>query len=146
VIVGAVRSQDVQSLSAPADADLEALSRQQPAAEQHFQAVQRMHAVEEIATPALSLCALLVLVVLLEEGLLLVGIGLEEEAADLMKGAAQAMQQFAHAAWGEPSTEGFLDPVARLGGRVEAPGGDLALECQRALKTSHRWALENQPL
>jgi len=38
------------------------------------------------------------------------------------------MQQFAHAAWGEPSTEGLLDPVARLGGRVEAASGDLAFE------------------
>jgi hypothetical protein len=60
------------------------------------------------------------LVVLLDKRLLLVGIGLEEEAADLMKGAAQALQQFAHAAWGAPSTEGLLDPVARWGGGVEA--------------------------
>ena len=38
------------------------------------------------------------------------------------------MEQFAHAARGEPSTEGRLDPVARLASRLEAAGGDLALE------------------
>ena len=66
---------------------VEASDGQQPAAKQHVQAVQRMHAVEEIATPALGWCRLLVLVVFLEERLLLVDISLEEEAADLRKGA-----------------------------------------------------------
>jgi hypothetical protein len=45
-----------------------------------------------------------------------------------MKGAAQAVEEFAHAAAREPSTEGLLDPVAHLGGRLEAAGGDFAFE------------------
>jgi len=45
-----------------------------------------------------------------------------------MKGAAQAVQELAHTTWGEPSTEGRLDPGAHLTGRPEAAGGDFALE------------------
>src|ERR1700744_3075604 len=107
-IARAVGSQDIQPLAAPADAHLEALPHQQPAAEQHFQTVQRMHAVEEITPPAFRLRGLLVRLVLLDELLLLVRIGLEEEAADLMKGTAQTLEEFAHAAFREPSTEGLL--------------------------------------
>jgi hypothetical protein len=50
-----------------------------------------MHAIEEVATPALGPRGLLVLLIVFQELLLLVRIGLEEETADLMKGAAQAL-------------------------------------------------------
>ena len=50
-----------------------------------------------------------------------------EDKADA-KEAAQTLEQFAHAALGEPSTEGFLDPIADLSGGLETPGGDLLLE------------------
>jgi hypothetical protein len=45
-----------------------------------------------------------------------------------MEGTAQTMQECTHAASGEPSTEGFLDPVAHLSRRFEAAGGDRVLE------------------
>jgi hypothetical protein len=45
-----------------------------------------------------------------------------------VEGAAQTHQQFAHAARGEPSTEGRLDPLADLSRALEASGGDLAFE------------------
>jgi hypothetical protein len=48
-----------------------------------------MYAIEEVASPAFGLRGLLVVLVVRDERLLLVGIGLEEEAADLVKGAAQ---------------------------------------------------------
>ena len=45
-----------------------------------------------------------------------------------MEGTAQPLEQFTHAALAEPSTEGFLDPIADLGGGLETPGSDLLLE------------------
>jgi hypothetical protein len=46
---------------------------------------------------------------------------------------------------GEPSTEGFLDPIADLGGGLETPGGDLLLELvELGLGQSARIALELQ--
>jgi len=87
-----------------------------------------MQAVEEITPPAFGRCGLLVLLVLLEELLLLIRIGLEEGAADLMKGTTQALEEFAPAAFGEPSTEGLLDPGARLSRGLEVARGDLAFE------------------
>src|SRR5262245_41474876 len=87
-----------------------------------------MHSVEKIAPPPLGLCLPFVLFVVLQELLLLIRIGLEEEATYLVKGAAQAMEEFAHTAPAKPSTEGFLDPVAHLCRGLEAAGGDLSLE------------------
>jgi hypothetical protein len=127
-IVGAIRAQDVQALPPTPHADLEALAHQQPAAKQHLQAVQRMHPVEEIPPPAVGLHFLLVVCVVVHERLLLVRIGLEEKAADLVKGAAQAMEELAHAALGKPSPEGLLDPVAHVGRRLETAGSDLPFE------------------
>src|SRR5262249_4517190 len=115
---------------------------------QHFQAVPRMHPVQEIAPPAFGRRGLLILFVVIDEFLLLIGIGLEEEAADLMKGAAQAPPQLAHATWGEPSTEGLLDPIARLGGRREASAGDRAfavVEWRRFPSARVALVLEGQP-
>src|SRR5208282_1204012 len=107
--------QDVQPLPPSADADLEPLSGQQPAVENYLQPVQRMHAVEEVAPPAIAWNLLLVLLILLDKLLLLVQVGLEQESTCLVEGAAQTHQQLAHAAEGEPSTEGRLDPIAHLG-------------------------------
>ena len=115
-------------LRPPADADLEALPGQQPAVEHHLHAVQRMNPIDEVAPPAFGPRLLSVLFIVPKELLLLVRISLEEEATDPVEGAAQPMEQFAHAARGEPSTEGRLDPVARLAGRVEAAGGDFAFD------------------
>jgi hypothetical protein len=101
-----------------------------------------MNAVEEVATPALGLRGLLVLLIVFQELLLPVRISLEEEATDPVEGAAQPMEQFAHAARGEPSTEGRLDPVAYLAGRPEAAGGDLVFEAvELARRESARVAL-----
>src|SRR5262249_2342095 len=85
-------------------------------------------AVEEVAPPAFGLSLPLVLLVLGDELLLLLPIGLEEEGAGLVERAAGSLEQLAHAAWGVPSTEGLLGPIAHLGGRPEAAGGDLLFE------------------
>src|SRR5262249_36362729 len=87
-----------------------------------------MDPIEKIAAPTIALHFQFVLFVVLQELLLLIRVRLEEEATDLMKGATQPMQELAHAAFGGPSTEGLLDPVAHLRRRLEAAGGDLALE------------------
>src|SRR5262249_28238354 len=126
-VVGAARPEGVQPLAAPADADLETLPCQQPAVGHHLQPVQRVHAVDEMAAPAVAARLLLVLLVVGDGLLLLVLVGLEEGGAGLVEGAAQPHQQLAHAAGGEPSTEGRLDPLAHLGGAPEAPRGGLLL-------------------
>src|SRR5579859_2221597 len=128
VVVGAERPEDVQSLAATADTDLEALAYQQPAVEHHFQPIERMDSVHEIAAIAFVVSLLLVLLVFGDELLLLFLIGLEEEGAGLVEGAAQPHQQFAHATDREPSTEGGLDPRTHLGGALETPGGNFLLE------------------
>src|SRR3954470_23358881 len=87
-----------------------------------------MHPVDEIASPALALNLLLVLLVFGHELLLLAVVGLEEEGAGLVEGAPQTHQQLAHAGCREPSTEGSLDPVANLSGALEAPRGHLLFE------------------
>ena len=87
-----------------------------------------MHPVEKIAPPAFVLRWLLVCFVGLEELLLLVGVGLEEKARHLVKGAPHSLEQLPHAAEREPSPEGCLDPLTGLGRRLEASGGDLAFE------------------
>src|SRR5262249_26083348 len=117
-----------QPPAASAHTDLQALADHQPATEQYLQSVHGMSPVQEVAPPAFGPCCLSVLFIGLKELLLLVRISLEEEAADPVEGAAQPMEQFAHAAWGEPSTEGRLDPVAHLASRLEAAGGDFAFE------------------
>ena len=129
MVVGAVRPQDIQPLAAAADAYLEPLPDQQPAAKQHFQAIQRMDAVEEIAPtslrPAWSACLVRRPA---RNSCCLSGSALKRKPADLVKGATQAFEQFTHAAEREPSPEGFLDPLTGLGRRLEASGGDLAFE------------------
>src|SRR5262249_45753043 len=82
------------------------------------------------------------LLIVFQELLLLVRVGLEEEATDPVEGTTQPMEQFAQAAWGEPSTEGRLDPVAHLAGRPEAAGGDFGFEAvERGRLESARVAL-----
>src|SRR5437762_2500295 len=86
------------------------------------------HPVDEIASPAFALNLLLVLLVIGHELLLFAMVGLEEEGAGLVEGAAQTHQQFPHAGWREPSTEGFLDPVTHLSGALEASRGHFLFE------------------
>src|SRR5262249_30652764 len=104
------------------------LPAKQPAVEHHLQPIQRMHAVDEVAAPVARWRLLLVLLVLGDELLLLGAVGLEQEGAGLVEGAAQAFEQLAHASRGELPTEVLLDPVAHLLGAAEASGGDLLLE------------------
>src|SRR6476619_6723974 len=87
-----------------------------------------MHAVEEIAPPTVGLHLLFVLGVVVQERLLFVRIGLEEEAADLLEGTAQTLEEFTHTTFGKPSPEGLLVPIAHLCRRPEAAGGNLAFE------------------
>jgi hypothetical protein len=87
-----------------------------------------MNPIDEIAPPAFGLDLLPVLLVFGNERFLLVVVGLEQEGAGLVKGAAQALEQFTHAGRSVPSTEGFLDPVAHGRGALEAPRGHFPFE------------------
>ncbi len=87
-----------------------------------------MHAIKEITPTPFGWRCCLLLFITVQKLLLFVGIGLEQEARNLMKGATQAFEQFAHAAEREPSPEGFLDPRTRLGRCFEASGGYLVFE------------------
>jgi len=87
-----------------------------------------VHAVDEVAAPAVGLDLGLVLLVVLDELLLLVAFGLEEETADLVEGKAQTVEQFPGAAGREGLAEGVADEGLGLGRRLEAAGGGLLLE------------------
>ena len=127
VIVGAVRPQDVQPLAAVADADEEPLPDQQPAGIEQVQAPDRVAGVHEVAPgPRPRLAPLPP--ILPDERLLLVAVGLPEEAGDLVVAGADAAEQVLHAGGRVGDAEGLLDPGAHLVGVVEAPPGDLLLE------------------
>src|SRR5262249_61772969 len=128
VSAGQARRQEVRPPPPPPDTDLEPLPRQQPAVEGRLQPVQRVDAVEEVAAPAPAGDRRLIPLVVGDERLLLGPVGLEEEGAGLVEGAAQPLEEVAHAARGEPSTEGLRDPLAHLGRAPEAAGGDLLPE------------------
>src|SRR5262249_35570984 len=112
LVIGAIRPQDVQTLASATDADLESLSGQQPAVENHLHPVHRMYAIEEVASPGLLPDCGFVFLVLGDELLLFVLVSLEEEGTDLVEGAAKASKQFTHATFRELPTEVLLDPVA----------------------------------
>src|SRR5215470_17780691 len=92
MILRAVRPQDVQPLAASAHAHQEALSPQQPATVDQFQAPDRVTGIHEVA-PGGCARGRAVGLVLVDELFLLVALGLEEEAGRLVKAASQTLEQ-----------------------------------------------------
>ena len=127
VVVGAVGPEDVQPLAAVAHAHVEPLARQQPAGIQQVHAPDRVAGVHEIPPgprPRLTL----VPPVLPHELLLLLDVGLPEEAGDLVVAGPDPAEQVLDARDRVGHAEGRLDPGADLLGVVEHALGDLLLE------------------
>jgi hypothetical protein len=128
VILGAQGAEHVEAVAAAADAHLEALAAEQPAGKGVMHAVGRVPAVDEIAACAAGLGFGGLFVEDLEVCCLLVRVALEQEAADLMETAADAVEEFFGAAQRIGHTEGLLEVGADVAGAVEAAGVNFRLE------------------
>src|SRR5262245_36589847 len=131
LVVRAVRPQDVEPLPAAAHPRQESLPHQQPARVDQLQPPQRMTGVHEVAARAprpRPLRGRLQPLVMGDELLLLVRVGLPPEAGHLVVAGADAAHQLLDATGGVQDTERFLDPEADLIGVAEATGADLLLE------------------
>ena len=127
VIVGAVRPKDVQPPPPIAHAHVEPLAPQQSAGIQQVHAPDRVAGVHEIPPGRRSSLAL-VPPVLPHPPLLLLDIGLPEEAGDLVVAGPDPAEQVLDARDRVGHAQGLLDPGADLLGVVEDPLGDLLLE------------------
>ena len=92
VVVGAIRPQDVQPLAAAAHPDVETLADQQPAGVDQVEAPDGMAGVDEIAPGGRTRLAAMP-PILVDERLLLLRVGLPEEAGDLVVTGPDAAQQ-----------------------------------------------------
>ena len=128
VILGAQGAEHVETMTAAADAHLEALAAEQPAGKGVMHAVGRVPAVDEVAARAAGLGFGGLCVEDLEVCFLLVAVALEQEAADLMEAAADAVQELFGAAQRIGHAEGLLEIGADLAGAVEAAGVNFRLE------------------
>src|SRR5262245_54169584 len=131
LVVRAVRPQDVEPLPAAAHPRQESLPHQQPARVDQLQPPQRMTGVHEVAARAprpRPLRGCLLPLVMGDELLLLVRIGLPQEASYLVIARADAAQQVLDATGGVPDPEHLLDPETDLIGVAEASRADLLLE------------------
>lgn len=128
VILGAQGAEHVEAVAAAADAHLEALAAEQPARKGVMHAVGRVPAVDEIAARAPGLGFGGLCVEDLEVCFLLVAVALEQEAADLMEAAADAVEELFGAAERIGHREGLLEVGADLAGAVEAAGVNFRLE------------------
>src|SRR5262249_32062988 len=109
----------------------EALPHQQPAGVDQLQPPPRMTGIHEVAarTPGpRPLRGRLPPLVMGDELLLLVRVGLPQEPGHLVIAGADAAQQLLDATGGVQDTERFLDPEADLIGVAEASRADLVLE------------------
>jgi hypothetical protein len=127
VVVGAVGPEDVQPLAPVADTDVEALPDQQPARVEQPQSPDGMAGIDEIPPGGRTRLAAMP-PILADERLLLLPVGLPEEAADLVVTGPDATQQRLDPALGVADLERLLDPVGDLADVVEASGLDLGLE------------------
>src|SRR5512135_2783471 len=127
VVVGAVGPEDVQPLAPVADTDVEALPDQQPARVEQPQPPDGMAGIDEIPPGGRTRLAAMP-PILADERLLLLPVGLPEEAADLVVTGPDATQQRLDPALGVADLERLLDPGGDLADVVEASGLDFGLE------------------
>src|SRR5262249_32903080 len=127
LILRTVGSQDVQPFPTPTHADQKALSPQQPATIDQLQAPDRVAGIHEVAPRGRAL-GWAVGLVLLDELLLLVTLGLEEEARGLVKTASQTRKQPLGAAERVGDPEIGLNPVPDLARASEPAGLELGPE------------------
>ena len=128
VILGAQGAEHVETVAAAADAHLEALAAEQPTGKGVMHAVGRVPTVDEVAARAAGLGFGGLFVEDLEVCFLLIAVALEQEAADLMEAAADAVQELFGARERIGHTEGLLEVGADLAGAVEAAGVNFRLE------------------
>src|SRR5262249_22797888 len=117
----------VQPFPTPTHAHQEALPPQQPATVNQFQAPDRVTGIHEVA-PCGRALGWAVGLVLLDELLLLVALGFEEEAGRLVKAALQPLEQALGAAERVGDPEAGLNPLADLPRATEPAGLDLGPE------------------
>src|SRR5918997_3706670 len=127
VVVGAVRSEDVQPLPPVAHAYVVALTHQKPAGIQQVHPPDRVASIDEISS-GLRPRFPFVPSVLPHELLLLLDIRLPEEARDLVVAGPDPVEQLLDARDRVGHPKGVLNPDADLLGVVEDPLGDLLLE------------------
>ena len=127
VVVGAVGPEDVQPLATVAHAHVEPLAHQEPAGIQQVHAPDRVAGVHEVPPgPRPRLPP--VPPVLPHPPLLLLDIGLPEEAGGLVVAGPDPAEQVLQARDRVGHAEGRLDPGADLLGVVGHPHGDLLLD------------------
>src|SRR3954449_6352835 len=127
VVVGAIGPEDVQPLPAIAHPHVEPLTHEQPAGIQQVHAPDRVAGVHEVPPgprPRLTL----VPAVLPQPPLLLLDIGLPEEAGDLVIAGPDPAEQALEARDRVGHAQGVLHPGADLLGVVKYALGDLLLE------------------
>ena len=131
LVIWAIRPQDVQPLATATHAHQQPLSHQQPAGKHQGKAPDGVAGVHEIPPGVSCLLAAgigLLPLVLLDERLLLVWVGLPQETSHLVVTDANPFQHVLDAAGRIADAEGLLNPVADLVGVAEAAPGDLVFE------------------
>lgn len=128
VILGAQGAEHVETVAAAADAHLEALAAEQPTGKGVMHAIGRVPTVDEVAARAAGLNFGGLFVEDMEVCFLLVAVALEQESADLMEAATDAVEELFGAAQRIGHSEGLLEIGADLAGAVEAAGVNFRLE------------------
>ena len=128
VILGAQGAEHVEAVAAAADAHVEALAAEQPAGKGVMHAVGWVPAIDEVAACAAGLGFGGLFGEDVDVCFLLVAVGLEQEAADLMEAAADAVEELFGTAQRIGHAKGLLEVTADLAGAVEAAGANFRLE------------------